>query len=229
MGIGTDSPPTAPGAVGVTWACPGPYRSGMGRDDPELRPLAVSTPVWERFFLVAPLVLVATVDLAGRHDVAPKHMAMPLGWENWFCFACSPRHTTYTNALETGAFTVGYPGPELVVQAGLAASPREDDATKPALAALDTLPASTVPGVLVAGCSVNLECELDRIVDGFGDGSLVVGRVVAACADPAALRDAESDDADRIRDRPLLAYVHPGRFASIGPTQGFPFPAGFGI
>jgi predicted pyridoxine 5'-phosphate oxidase superfamily flavin-nucleotide-binding protein len=38
-----------------------------------------SEPVWERFFTVAPLVLVGTIDEDGTLDMAPKHMVTPMG------------------------------------------------------------------------------------------------------------------------------------------------------
>ena len=78
--------------------------------------------------------------------------------------------------------------------------------------------------MLVEGASIQLECELDRIVDGFGDNSLVVGRIVAAYADPAALRDADRSPEDVLAASPLLAYVSPGRFATIDHAHSFPFP-----
>ena len=56
-------------------------------------PIPVDKPIWSRFFTVAPLVLVGTREGDG-HDLAPKHMAMPLGWDNYFCFVCSPDHAT---------------------------------------------------------------------------------------------------------------------------------------
>ncbi len=79
----------------------------------------VDAPIWDRFFTIAPLVLVGTLE-EGGHDLAPKHMAMPLGWSNYFCFACSPRHATYRNAERTGTFTVSFPRPGGVVGASLA-------------------------------------------------------------------------------------------------------------
>ena len=72
-----------------------------------------------------------------------------------------------------------------------------------------------------------LECRLERTVDGFGDNSLVIGRVVAAYADPESLRAFERDDAELIRDQPLLAYLYPQHFATIREGQTFPFPRGF--
>ncbi|MEJ2402498.1 MAG: flavin reductase [Xanthomonadales bacterium] len=188
--------------------------------------LDTATPVWDRFFWVAPLVLVGTMEANGRHDLAPKHMALPMGWENYFGFVCTPSHHTYVNVRRDGAFTVSYPRPEQLVLTSLAASPRCDDEAKPALDALPVFAASRVAGVGVAGCAAFLECELERIIDGFGRNSLIVGRVVAACVARDRLRLREGDDAALIHDAPVLAYLNPGRFAAIEDSFSFPFPAG---
>jgi flavin reductase (DIM6/NTAB) family NADH-FMN oxidoreductase RutF len=190
--------------------------------------LPVDTPVWSHVFTVAPLVLIGTLDPDGSPDLAPKHMAMPLGWGNRFCFACTPRHATYVNAVRTGVFTVSYPTPRQAVQSGIAATCREPDASKPALAGLETMPARSVEGVLLEGAHLFLECTLDRTID-LDDVSLVVGRVVAASADERALRSAEQDDADVVHELPLLAYVPPGRFAEIDDSRAFPYPADFHV
>ncbi len=108
----------------------------------------------------------------------------------------------------------------------LAASPRCGDEDKPALSALPIFPASKVDGVLVHGGAVFLECELDRIVDGFDINSLIVGRVVAARVAENAERMADLDDQSLVHDSPLLAYLHPGRFTSIDQSFSFPFPRG---
>jgi len=190
-------------------------------------PIPIEAPIWNRFFTVAPLVLVGTKEADGRFDVAPKHMAMPLGWGNYYCFACSPRHGTHVNAARHGEFTVSFPRPEMVVQASMAAGGRLPDGSKPSLAALSTFPANAVEGVLVEGCYLFLECRLERIVEGFGDNSLVIGEIVAASAEETAVRVSDADDAELIRAQPLLAYIQPGRFASIGESLSFPFPADF--
>ena len=83
--------------------------------------LDVSHPGWERFFWVAPLVLVGTREADGSHDLAPKHMAMPVGWENYFGFVCTPRHHTYLNIRRSGVFTISYPRPDQLVLASLPA------------------------------------------------------------------------------------------------------------
>ncbi|MGL6280185.1 MAG: flavin reductase family protein [Gaiella sp.] len=195
--------------------------------DPSVVALPVDVPVWGHVFIVAPLVLIGTLDPSGAPDLAPKHMAMPLGWSNFFAFVCAPRHGTYANAVARGAFTVSYPRPDQVLGASLAATGRQPDATKPALAALPTFPADVVEGVLVAGCSLWLECALERTVDGFGENSLVIGRVVAAAADERCLRDPDRDDGDLVHDQPLLAFLSPGRFATVDASHAFPFPADF--
>ena len=193
---------------------------------PRLVELDVRQPVWDRFFWVAPLVLVGTMEADGRHDLAPKHMASPMGWENYFGFVCTPSHGTYGNIRRDGAFTVSYPRPAQLVLTSLAASPRCDTDSKPALSALPVFPASHVAGVLLEGASAYLECELERIVDGFGVNSLIVGKVVAASVAEDAERMDDGDDQALIRQSPVLAYLNPGRFAAIDDSLSFPFPAG---
>jgi flavin reductase (DIM6/NTAB) family NADH-FMN oxidoreductase RutF len=189
--------------------------------------LSVASPIWERVFTVAPLVIVGTKEPDGTYDLAPKHMAMPLGWGNRFCFVCTPRHATYANARREGAFTVGFPHRFQVVQAALAASRRDPDGRKPNLEALPTFRASCVDGVLVHGCYLHLECELERVVGGFDDAELLVGKIAAARVREEALRAPDHDDAEILRRLAPIAYLNPGRFASGAESFSFPFPASF--
>lgn len=188
--------------------------------------LSTQTPIWERFFTVAPLVLVATKEGDG-YDVAPKHLAMPIGFDNYFGFVCSPSHATYRNLGAHPEFTVSFPRAAGILHATFAAGPRRDDRSKPTLAAVPLFRARKVDGVLVEGCSVYLECELERVIDGFGENSIIVGRVVAAAASRAALRDHDVDDADLLQELRPLVYLAPGRVAEVGVTHAFPFPADF--
>lgn len=184
-------------------------------------------PIWDRFFTVAPLVVVGSRQPDGRYDLAPKHMAMPFGWQNYYGFICSPRHATHRNIARERVFTVSFPRPTQIVTSSLAASPRCDDDEKPILTVLPTRPASRVDGVLVEDCSLALECELHGITDGFGPNSLIVGRIVAAAVDEDYLRISERDEGEQMLEAPLLAYVSPGRHATIRETTRFPFPKGF--
>jgi len=189
--------------------------------------LNAETPIWDRFFMVFPLVVIGTRDEDGTYDLAPKHMAMPMGWHNAFGFVCTPRHRTYHNAGREHTFTVSFPRPSQVVIASLTASPRCEDASKPTLRALPTVRATQVDGVFLEDSYAYLECRLDRIIDGFGANSLITGTIIAAHIDEAALRLQEEDDADLIHQAPLLAYLSPGRFANIRESYAFPFPVDF--
>jgi flavin reductase (DIM6/NTAB) family NADH-FMN oxidoreductase RutF len=182
--------------------------------------------VWDRVFTVAPLVLVGSKEPTGRYDIAPKHMAMPLGWGDRYCFVCTPRHATYANVEREREFTVSFPHRFQVVQASLAATQREPDGSKPSLRALPTFRAQKVDGLLVHGCYLFLECKLDRLVP-FGDEALVVGRIVAASAREEAVRSPDREDDELLRRLPPLAYVGPGRYTAVSDTRSFPFPARF--
>lgn len=189
--------------------------------------LSLDGPLWERVFTVAPLVLVGTKESDGTYDLAPKHLALPLGWRNRFGFVCTPRHATYANVRRELAFTVSFPHDLQIVQAGLAATRREADGSKPSLAALPTFPARVVDGVLVHGCYLFLECKVERVLDGLDDAALVMGTIVAAAARADALRDPDRDDAELLRHVSPVVYLSPGRFASTRDSYSFPFPASF--
>jgi flavin reductase (DIM6/NTAB) family NADH-FMN oxidoreductase RutF len=189
--------------------------------------LSLNQPIWDNFFLVAPLVVIGTREIGGGYDLAPKHMAMPLGWDNYFGFVCTPRHHTYQNVCREQAFTVSFPHPEQVVLASLAAAPRCGEDAKPALAALPTLPATVIDGVFLQDAYLCLECELERIVDGFGQNSLIAGKIVAAQVQEAAQRVSDRDDQDTLMQSPLLAYVSPAHYTKIDQGAAFPFHVGF--
>ena len=189
--------------------------------------LDLTAPIWDRFFTVTPLVVIGTREEDGRYDFAPKHMAFPLGWDNYFGFICTPRHQTYCNIGREGSFTVSFLRPEQVVLASISAAPRNEDDVKPALAALPSFPSSVVAGAFLQDAYVFLECQLDRIVDGFGINSLIAGRIVAARVQDAALRMSERDDQEVLLQAPLLAYLYPGRYAKIERSFSFPFHTGF--
>jgi flavin reductase (DIM6/NTAB) family NADH-FMN oxidoreductase RutF len=189
--------------------------------------LDISSPIWERFLWVAPLVLVGTVEEDGTYDLAPKHMVTPLGWDNYFGFVCTPRHATYRNVLRTKAFTVSYPRPGQLVHASLTAAPRCEDGRKTSLDGLPIVPAQHVQGPLLSGAYLQLECTFDRVVEGFGENGLIVGKIVAARVHRSAARARELEDERLIEESPLLVYLAPGQFARVDESHSFPLPAGF--
>ena len=82
-------------------------------------------------------------------------------------------------------------------------------------------------GLLVDGCRVHLECELDRVIDDLGENVMIIGRVVAAHVAEQMMRTFDVDDADIVHASPLLAYVNPGRVATVSDTVSFPYHLGF--
>jgi flavin reductase (DIM6/NTAB) family NADH-FMN oxidoreductase RutF len=188
--------------------------------------LGAKAPIWDRFFTIAPLVLIGTREADGSDDVAPKHMAGPMGWQNYFGFVCTPRHATYRNIARDRVFAVTYPKPAQWLETSLTASPRCEDGGKPSLNLVDTIRAPGVDCPVVKDGYLYLECGLERFVDDLGPNSLIIGRVIAARVDPAYLRTHERDDQDVVREGPLLTYVSPGGFAVIEETRSFPFPKG---
>jgi flavin reductase (DIM6/NTAB) family NADH-FMN oxidoreductase RutF len=196
-------------------------------DATKLVAIDTGRPIWDRMFTVAPLIVVGTREPDGSYDFAPKHMAMPLGWSNYFGFVCTPEHATYRNIQRERCFTITFPIEAAIVSTSLSASPRCEDQSKPALQALRTFAAEIIDGRLLEQGSLFLECQLDRIIDGFGINSLIAGKVVAARARPEALRSVEVDDQDTLAASPVIAYLSPGRYLSIDHSFSFPFPQGF--
>lgn len=189
--------------------------------------LDISKPIWERFFMVHNLVVIGTRRSGGEYDLAPKHMAMPVGWHNYFGFACTPRHRTCLNIKQEREFSVSFPRPSQVLETSLAAAPRRKDDSKPSLDNLPKFSAREIDCPFLADSYVYLECKLHRMIDGFGENSLVVGTIIAAHVSKDAVRGPDRDDADLIYRAPLLAYLAPGRFAYISESRQFPFPEHF--
>lgn len=160
--------------------------------------MTTDEPIWSRFFSVHPLVLIGSRESDGSYNIAPKHMAIPLSWNKYYGFVCSPSHGTYKNIAREQAFTVSFPKPSQIVITSLAADPRNKEGNKPALSILPTFPAELIDGVFVEDAYLYLECELDRIVEGLEDNCLIIGRIVLAQADTEALRSADVDDQELI-------------------------------
>lgn len=193
----------------------------------QLIELNLEQPIWDRFFSVYSLVVIGTREPDGTDDLAPKHLAIPVSWDNYFGFVCTPKHRTYQNIVRNQQFTVTYARPTQVVLASLAATPRCEDGSKPIVNQLPTIPAKDVDAVLMKDGYLFLECILHKIYDDFGDNSLVTGRILSARIAEDALRVADGDDQQLMQQSPLLAYLNPGRFAEISNTQIMPLPRGF--
>ncbi|MAU16935.1 MAG: hypothetical protein CMH46_15515 [Muricauda sp.] len=190
--------------------------------------LDTDIPIWDRIFTVAPLVVVGTKEQEG-YDLAPKHMATPLGFDNYFGFVCTPRHGTYQNVKLTKEFTVSFPTPDQVTTTSLSATPRRMELTKSQqiIESLPIVKATSMDAPLVQDAYLYLECELFKIIDGFGENSIITGKIKSAYVHKDYIRISEKDEQEQLKNNPLLAYIAHGRFAKIGETYNFPFPKDF--
>lgn len=190
--------------------------------------LETRRPIWPHVYTVAPLVVIGTKE-GNTYDMAPKHMAMPLGRENFFGFICTPQHSTWHNVLKEGCFSVSYPKPDQVTITSLAASPRcgEDNAEKPVISGLPTVAAPHIDTLFLRDAYLCLECRLLDVMEGFGEFGLIAGEITGAYVDEDYKIYSELSDDELIRKSPLLAYIAYGRFATIEDTMAFPFPRGF--
>lgn len=195
--------------------------------DPDLVELPAEQPVFETVYTAAPLVIVGTREPSGAGDLAPKHMAFPLGWSEYFGFVCTPEHRTFTNAVRTGGFTVSYPRPADVLDASLAAAPRDDTGEKASLQGVEMVDAEAVDAPAVRGAYAVIECELVKTVEGFGKNELVAGKIVGKHVHTDAYRSDDTEPEAVFERAPVLTYFYPDRYASVSETHAFPFPAGF--
>ena len=194
----------------------------------KFKSLNIDYPIWDQVFTVAPLVVIGTKE-GKNYNLAPKHMATPIGLGNYFGFVCTPRHYTYHNIKKHKYFTVSFPLPDQVTLTSLSASSRDRDfsESKRIIEALPTIKAETVDALLLTNSYLYLECELFKIIDGFDQNSIITGKIIKAYAEKDYIRISELDEQEQIKNNPLLAYIANGRFATISQTFNFPFPKDF--
>lgn len=190
--------------------------------------LNIKDSLWDHFFTVAPIIVVGSKE-GERYDLAPKHMATPIGQSNYFAFVCTPNHSTYHNIKTHKEFSVSFPIPDQLVITALSATPRCDDFknTKPIIESLPTFECKSIDALLIKNAYLFFECKLFKIIDGFEDYSIITGKIEEAYVNKNYLKVSEKDEQEQIRENPLLAYIANGRFARIKKTYNFPFPKGF--
>lgn len=190
--------------------------------------LDLSSPIWEHCFTVAPLVIIGSKEDEG-YDLAPKHLAMPFSFDNYFGFVCTPRHSTYRNIRNYKEFTVSFPFPDQIVLASFTAASRTDGFSKfeRVLRSLPVVKANSVDATFLKDSYLRLECELFKIIDGFGENSVITGKVKGAFVAKEHKRVSDQDEQEQLNKNPLLVYIAPGRFAKITDTFNFPFPKDF--
>ena len=190
--------------------------------------LNVKESIWEHFYTVAPLVVIGSKEEQG-FDLAPKHMATPLGFSDFFGFVCTPRHNTYHNIKNHSRFSVSFVKPDQILLSSLAAMPRcaVKDFPQEITNQIPTITLNNEASIFVKDSYVMLDCSLHKIIDGFDDYSLITGKIEQAMVHKNYKIVSDEGHQKQIYDHPLLAYIAQGRFASIKETLSYPYPKDF--
>lgn len=198
------------------------------RDQNNYTSLDLSAAVWDRVFIVAPLVVVGTRE-GNQYDMAPKHMAFPVGFKNYFGFVCTPEHATYQNIRRTSEFTVSFPLPDDIILVSLSATSREELISKynNVIRNLPHVRAETMDLPVLRDAYLTFECSVYKIIDGFGENSIITGEITAASVKNDYMKLSDTDAQKQLNEHNLLAFIAPDRFARISETQNFPFPKDF--
>jgi flavin reductase (DIM6/NTAB) family NADH-FMN oxidoreductase RutF len=164
---------------------------------------------WHSPPLVGQVVLVTTCNKDGTTNIAPKCWAsMVASNPPHIAFNCNRGHWTARNVLRSREFVVNIPGVELAEKvwriSGLPhPRPVED-------AGFTALPANRVTPPRIAECRAHLECTLVEHRD-FGQEVWLLGRVVAASADPDV-----ASAKDPFAVMRSFVYLEPQTFGIIG-------------
>ena len=190
--------------------------------------LDVKESIWDFFYTVAPLVIIGSKE-NNSFNLAPKHMATPIGFSNYFGFVCTPRHSTYHNIKKEKKFTVSFVKPSQVLFTSLSATPRDKNNknSKEILKSIPTIPTTNNNNLFIADSYVLFECSLYKIIDGFDDYSIITGKIDTALVHKDYKIYSEIDEQKHIFNNPLLVYIAQGRFANVKNTYNFPFPKDF--
>jgi len=181
-----------------------------------------------RYFTVKPTILVTTLGPGNIPNVAPKTQCMDVGRrEEYFAFVCTPKHHTYQNAKANKEFVANYPSPELIQKVS-ATSQSAENVDEIALVGLTGIPSLVVKPPRIKECRVHLECKVVEIKD-LDVASIILGKVVARSASKEASfeRGKAKERINLLSNHPLLAYVYPDHYTTIGSATEFIFPKNY--
>jgi flavin reductase (DIM6/NTAB) family NADH-FMN oxidoreductase RutF len=134
-----------------------------------------------------PVVLV-TSQHRGRVSVITLAWVAPVSGEPpMVAIAVAPARFSHRLIKRSGQFVVNVPGSRLLGAVWLCGTTSGRDTDKFAAAGLTSAPAQVVEAPLIEECLGHLECRVAASIKA-GDHTVFLGRVVAACADPALFR-----------------------------------------
>jgi flavin reductase (DIM6/NTAB) family NADH-FMN oxidoreductase RutF/uncharacterized protein YciI len=176
---------------------------------------------WHPSVLPGPIVLVSTVDGAGKPNIAPKSFVSMMAFGGPVLgFGCHRSHATARNAETSREFVVNFP-PEALAER-IWAMPESHGTERIVRSGLSLQPARTVAPPLIAECKAHLECTLESITR-LGAEVVIFGRIAAAAIDEDCLSFPLADQYFRLRP---VFFLEEGVYGSIDAAKriGAPWP-----
>lgn len=167
-----------------------------------------------------PIAWVSTVDQNGALNLAPHSFFTVASSDPPIVqFTSVGRKDTLTNVEATGEFVVSLASRALVKQMNTTAARVEPQTDEFELAGLTSEPSVYVRPPRVAESPAALECVVHQVIP-VGDSFVVMGRVVVAVVDEAAL------EGERPREELLdpLGRLSGSRYVTYGETVSVPRP-----
>lgn len=165
---------------------------------------------WHPSLLPGQIVLVSTVDAAGRPNVAPKSwVTMAAFGGPIVAFGCTEEHVTLRNAEATGEFVINLVNEALAERMWELIDFHGEERLR--RSGLTLVPASRVAPPLVDECPAHLECVLDD-VKRYGAEAFLFGRIVAASIEESCLAGTPAEQYFRLRP---VFFLERGRYGSI--------------
>jgi flavin reductase (DIM6/NTAB) family NADH-FMN oxidoreductase RutF/uncharacterized protein YciI len=185
-----------------------PFRQGAQRPGKVAFPASKAD--WHPSVLPGPIVLVSTVDAAGKPNIAPKSFVSMMAFGGPVLgFGCHRSHATARNAETGREFVVNLP-PEALAER-IWAMPESHGSERIARSGLSLRPARTVAPPLIAECKAHLECTVESVTR-LGAEVVIFGMIVAAAIDEDCLGSPVADQYFRLRP---VFFLEEGVYGSI--------------
>ncbi|NOZ27311.1 MAG: flavin reductase family protein [Chloroflexi bacterium] len=145
------------------------------RQVPPQEALARKYPEW--------IVLIVSRAANGQINVMPAGWSMVCSGEPpMYAIAVSPKRFTHKAILDSQAFVIAAPGPDMGEAVWYTGTHSGWDGDKMDASGLKTQPGTATPVPLIEGAVFNLECRLSHQME-TGDHTIFVGEIVAAHVD----------------------------------------------
>ena len=171
-----------------------------------------------------PVLVVATYDSEGKAN------AMTAAWGGICCsdppcvtISVRKARLTYSNLMETKAYTINIPGKSQVREADYLGIYSGRDGDKLSVTGLTTVKSDFVNAPYISEFPLNLECKVIHVID-LGAHTQFVGEVLNVKVDSTMDEDVETPLIEQIK--PLIFAPGSGNYYAVGDEVGRAFSVG---